>query len=136
MKRHVAFDDEPWRTYETHYDPRAWPADRTRWKTLVSAALTGAGDLLAGVAALDPGDVHLLHHHPDRSELYYVLRGSARVTVGDDDIRVRPGTAIYIPRGEQHRIENDGDEVFEIFYAFNQPASETGPFYVWDEPLA
>ncbi len=53
-----------------------------------------------------------LHHH--RAEHWIVVRGTARVTVGDDIKVVHENESIYIPIGAQHRLENPGKIDLEL----------------------
>jgi len=61
--------------------------DRGRMVELISKNLTGSDRMMVGLAWFEPGDVHLLHHHPHADEWYYVVHGSALCTVGGDLIR-------------------------------------------------
>jgi quercetin dioxygenase-like cupin family protein len=44
----------------------------------------------------------------------YVLRGCARVGIGDDVLEVSAGTVVYIPAGVPHFYQVEGDEPFEF----------------------
>jgi quercetin dioxygenase-like cupin family protein len=45
----------------------------------------------------------------------YVLRGGARVRIGDETHHVRAGDVVYIPAGIPHDYRaDDGDEPFEF----------------------
>ena len=44
----------------------------------------------------------------------YVLRGAARVTLGDEVHQVRAGDVLYIPAGMPHSYTAEGDEPFEF----------------------
>jgi len=79
--------------------------DRGRMVELISKSLTGSERMMVGLAWFEPGDVHLLHHHPHADKWYYVIDGSALFTVGGDLIRGTAGTAMFIPAGVPHRIE-------------------------------
>jgi len=48
------------------------------------------------------------HHHSETEEIYYILSGTGRMSVGSDVREVGPGDAIYIPRGQAHTLENTG----------------------------
>ena len=62
-------------------------------------------------ARLAPGGQTTPHHHAATEEIYYILSGSAVMTLGHDDTRaVGPGDAIAIPPGARHTIRNDGTE--------------------------
>ena len=108
------------------------PRDRGRFVEVISGRLSGSERMMVGVAWLEPGEVHLLHHHPHADEWYYVIEGSARFTVGDEVIRGEPGTAMFLPAGVPHRIDNDGAERLHFVWGFDRPElAEVG--IVWDE---
>src|SRR5512142_1689033 len=44
----------------------------------------------------------------------YVLRGQARIGIGDDTYEVRAGDVVFIPEGTVHYYQNLGDEPFEF----------------------
>jgi mannose-6-phosphate isomerase-like protein (cupin superfamily) len=48
------------------------------------------------------------HHHLETEEVYYILRGTGEMTVGDETRTVETGDAIFIPRGHTHTLENTG----------------------------
>ena len=53
-----------------------------------------------------------LHHH--RAEHWVVVRGTARVTIGDDIKVVHENESVYIPIGAKHRLENPGKIDLEL----------------------
>jgi len=53
-----------------------------------------------------------LHHH--RAEQWVVVRGTARVTRGDEVLDLTVGQTVHIPKGEKHRLENRGEGPVEI----------------------
>lgn len=53
-----------------------------------------------------------LHHH--RAEHWVVVKGSARVTRGEDVLTLHENQSIYIPLGVRHRLENPGSEPLEL----------------------
>src|SRR5882672_491424 len=44
-----------------------------------------------------------LHFHEHTDEIYYVLDGSGRMRLGDDEIELRKDVAVYVPRGMKHK---------------------------------
>lgn len=48
--------------------------------------------------------------HAHRGEHWYVVKGTAHVTLDDEIIIVGSGVAIDIPLGAAHRVENKGAE--------------------------
>ena len=52
------------------------------------------------------------HHH--RAEHWIVVRGTARVTIGDDTKTIHENESTYIPIGAKHRLENPGKIDLEL----------------------
>lgn len=48
------------------------------------------------------------HVHFKDDEAWYVLEGELRVQRGDEEVEVRPGTAVLVPRGTPHTYWNPG----------------------------
>ncbi len=53
-----------------------------------------------------------MHHH--RAEHWVIVRGTARVTVGDEIKTLHENESIYIPIGSRHRLENPGKIDLEL----------------------
>ena len=53
-----------------------------------------------------------LHHH--RAEHWVIVRGTAKVTIGNDIKIVHENELIYIPNRAQHRLENPGKIDLEL----------------------
>jgi mannose-1-phosphate guanylyltransferase/mannose-6-phosphate isomerase len=53
-----------------------------------------------------------LHHH--RAEHWVVVRGTARVTIGDKVQMLHENESIYVPSGARHRLENPGKIDLEL----------------------
>lgn len=104
--------------YYTGGDKR-WLRDGLEWHRLIDPEVSK--DLILGVARLEPGQVHLLHHHDNAAELYYVSEGTGKFTLDDEIVNGTPGTVIYIPTGTRHRIENDGNQTLMILFVYNRP---------------
>ena len=60
-------------------------------------------------ARLGVGCATTPHHHAVTEEIYYILSGTASMTLGDETRPVGPGDAIAIPPGARHTIRNTGD---------------------------
>ncbi len=61
-------------------------------------------------ARLPPGGQTTPHYHRVTEEIYYILEGTGRMLLDEDDQRdVGPGDAIAIPPGLVHTITNTGD---------------------------
>lgn len=61
-------------------------------------------------ARLPPGQATTPHHHAVTEEIYYLLSGTAEMTLNGETRAVGPGDAIAIPPGSRHTIRNTGTE--------------------------
>ena len=59
---------------------------------------------------IKPGQVLSLQMHYRRAEHWTVIRGVAKVRLGDREFLLNPNESTYIPVETQHRLENPGDE--------------------------
>ena len=44
-----------------------------------------------------------LHYHQRTDEIYYVLDGTGRMRVGDEEVELQKDVTVYVPRGVKHR---------------------------------
>lgn len=58
-----------------------------------------------------------MHHH--RSEHWVVIRGTAKVTIGDQEIMVHENESAYVPKSTTHRLENPGKVPAELIEVQN-----------------
>lgn len=63
---------------------------------------------------VEPGAQLSLQMHHHRAEHWIVVRGTAKVTRGEDTFILSENQSTYIPIGEQHRLENPGKIPLEI----------------------
>jgi quercetin dioxygenase-like cupin family protein len=74
-------------------------------RTLLDPRATGTSGLTLGIITYQPGCNVEPHSHDDQEALY-VLKGRGKAKIGDESIRLEPGTAVYIPRGMTHSVSN------------------------------
>ena len=61
-----------------------------------------------------PGASLSLQLHQHRAEHWVVVRGTARVTRGEEVLMLGENQSTYIPLGVKHRLENPGQIPLEI----------------------
>ena len=83
------FDRRPWGTYTVLEEDRGFKVKRIE---------------------VLPGKRLSYQKHAQRAEHWFVVEGTAKVTLDDAEIMVRAGEAIDIPIGAAHRVENPGEE--------------------------
>jgi mannose-6-phosphate isomerase-like protein (cupin superfamily) len=87
------------------------PPSRPRAATQARRRLRpAAGVVVAAEARHAPGHATTPHHHAVTEEIYYILSGTAAMTLADETRAVGPGDAIAIPPGLRHTIRNTGTE--------------------------
>ena len=87
------FDSRPWGTYTVLEEDRSFKVKRIE---------------------VLPGKRLSYQKHAQRAEHWFVVEGTAKVTLDGQEITVRAGEAIDIPIGAAHRVENpdEGNLVF------------------------
>ncbi len=81
--------------------------------------------LSAGVYEVAAGAEDLQQPHTE-DEVYVVLRGQARATVGGEIVNVMPGSFLYVPAGVAHRF-HDIDEDLTVLVVFAPPEGSDSP---------
>ncbi|MDY6838240.1 MAG: cupin domain-containing protein [Thermodesulfobacteriota bacterium] len=64
-------------------------------------------------ALLPVGKAFRSHYHQDMEEVFIVIHGNAKITVGKEQAKIGPGDVVVIPVGTVHKMENTGKENLE-----------------------
>jgi len=80
--------------------------DGSEIRELLAHRNSGIRNQSLAEARLPPGASTTPHYHPLTEEIYYILEGSGRMTIGDETREVSPGEAVAIPPGAVHTIQN------------------------------
>lgn len=72
-------------------------------------------------AIVPVGTATRLHRHGRSEEIYHIVAGWGRMTLGTERFEVSPGDTIAIPPRTPHRIENVGEEPLRILCACTPP---------------
>jgi mannose-6-phosphate isomerase-like protein (cupin superfamily) len=81
-------------------------------------------DLSVGLYVLAVGQPDLQQPHGE-DEVYYVVSGAGRITVGDDVRDVRAGTVVFVAAKIPHRF-HDITEDLTLFVAFGPAEGSRG----------
>ena len=63
---------------------------------------------------LNPGASVSLQRHSHRAEHWVVVRGTAKVTRGDEVFLLAKNESTYVSKGTKHRLGNPGEELLEV----------------------
>lgn len=75
-----------------------------------------------------PGKRLSYQRHGKRSEHWFVVQGTAKVTLNGSEILVRAGESVDIPVGTAHRVENPLDAETLVFIE-----TQTGDYFGEDD---
>jgi len=68
---------------------------------------------------VNPEERLSLQKHYHRSEHWVVIRGAAKVTIGEKEIIIHENESVYVPKSTLHRLENPGKVPLEIIEVQN-----------------
>jgi mannose-1-phosphate guanylyltransferase/mannose-6-phosphate isomerase len=68
---------------------------------------------------VNPGEKLSLQKHSHRSEHWVVVKGTAKIVIGDKEIFVHENESAYVPQSTLHRLENEGKIPVEIIEVQN-----------------
>ena len=109
-------------------DPDALPTMSFDWgviKPLVARSNTADPEVSLMHVVLLPGQGHERHNHPDSDEILYFLSGRGEQMVDDEaPFDVRPGHAVFIPKGAFHSTINSGWEPMAILAIYAPAGAE------------
>ncbi len=69
-----------------------------------------AGVYVIAAGAADPQKPHR------EDEVYYVVKGKARLRVGDEDRPVRAGSVVFVTAGVEHRFHDIREELTALVF--------------------
>jgi mannose-6-phosphate isomerase len=75
-----------------------------------------------------PGKRLSYQQHSRRSEHWFVVRGTAKVTLNGNEVLVKSGQSVDIPVGTKHRVENLPDAELLVFIE-----TQTGDYFGEDD---
>jgi mannose-6-phosphate isomerase-like protein (cupin superfamily) len=66
--------------------------------------------------SLKPNQHTPVDRHPTFDQIFYILKGTAEVSVGSETIQVKPQTFVYIPRNTDHSVRPTSGSGLEYLY--------------------
>ena len=73
--------------------------------------------VMIGLNCLEPNQVQPVHAHSGADKFYFVLSGSGRFTIGEEQQTAPAGTVVVAPAGVPHGVENSGAERLALLVA-------------------
>ena len=73
-------------------------------------ALFASPHLFYALYCLLPGQAQKVHAHEGSDKVYYVIEGTGRFTVGEEEADLDSGNAVIARSGEPHGVRNETQE--------------------------
>lgn len=73
------------------------------------------------VYCLLPGQAQKVHAHDSSDKVYYVLDGTGRFTVGEEEADLDEGHAVIARAGEPHGVRNDSGDNLVLLVTMAPP---------------
>ncbi|QNK57016.1 cupin domain-containing protein [Paenibacillus sp. PAMC21692] len=78
-----------------------------------------------GIVTIHPNERNPLHSHPNCEELLYVISGECDHKLGDDIVKMKPGSVIRIPQGVPHWAKCTSEEPVVAVISFSSVDRKT-----------
>jgi mannose-6-phosphate isomerase-like protein (cupin superfamily) len=88
--------------------------DGSEIRELMHPALHGNAEQSLAEASIAPGSATQLHRHHRSEEIYFILAGEGRMTLGHERFSIAVGDSVCIPPGTPHCVENHGAATLRI----------------------
>ncbi|MDD5388737.1 MAG: cupin domain-containing protein [Gallionellaceae bacterium] len=95
--------------------------DGSSIRELMHPAVQGNARQSLAEASVPPGGATLLHRHRESEELYFIVSGTGRMTLGDEEFAIAPGDTLLIPPGTAHCLRNNGGVTLRLLCACAPP---------------
>jgi mannose-6-phosphate isomerase-like protein (cupin superfamily) len=90
--------------------------------TIIKASpLTGSQQMEVFLSALPVGFATGTHVHHEADELFFIVKGTGTAQLSGKEISIQSGDVIFIPKGEDHRVQVTGTEPMETLYLVDRP---------------
>ena len=93
------------------------------WYYLLGPQNSAARNLAFGLAEFPAGTLAAAHVHAAEEEIIYILSGAGAILAGEQEIRLEPGVAVFIPPGQMHQIRVDEEEPLKLVTLFSPPVT-------------
>ena len=91
------------------------------WFYMLGPQNSQTRNLTFGLAEFPGNTLASTHTHDTQEEILYTISGVGAIIAGEQEVRMEPGTAVFIPPGLAHQIRTDGDEPLQVVTLFSPP---------------
>ena len=102
---------------------RTYPAGRYTRNLVGGASPIQAASFSLGYVTLEPNGGQVPWHNQEQEEIYFIVKGSGEMCLGEERMAIRTGQAVYIPPGVFHQLTNTSADPMRMIYCYG-PAGE------------
>jgi mannose-6-phosphate isomerase-like protein (cupin superfamily) len=89
---------------------------------MIDEEQVGAQDITFGFSKYSPkSSIHKKHTHPHAEEIMYILSGRGIGGVNDEEVELKAGDTLWVPRGAAHWFYNPFEETCEFLFLYTRP---------------
>jgi len=98
---------------------------RRELKVLLSPKIhRSSKNLGLGLVSITPGSSGNAHIHETEQETWFILSGTGKLIVGNNEIKLEPEMLVVAPNGVSHQIINDGKTELRALFIFTPAGPE------------
>jgi quercetin dioxygenase-like cupin family protein len=73
--------------------------------------------IVSEIACYEPGQFTKTHVHPNQDEIFYCVEGTGAISFTErEDVPIKPGSIVFIPKGVEHGVDTNGDSRLVIMF--------------------
>jgi len=91
------------------------------WFYMLGPQNCSTQNLTFGLAEFPGNSLAAAHTHDTQEEILYTISGVGAIISGEQEVRMEPGAAVFIPPGLAHQIRVDGEEPLMVVTLFSPP---------------
>ncbi|HEY82007.1 MAG TPA: cupin domain-containing protein [Dehalococcoidia bacterium] len=95
-------------------------------KHLIAPWTVGSRRFWAGIVIIGQGSSSNPHVHDDAEEIWYVVGGTGRVRVGEEEEEIGPGSCVFVPPKTVHQLLNTGQTELKVLAVTSPPPTLEG----------
>jgi len=94
-------------------------------RVLLSPDVHGTSELIGmGMVTIQPGQSGNPHTHHTEQESWFVISGTGKLVIGEEEVHLEPDMVVVAPSGVPHQILNDGEEILKALFIFTPAGPE------------
>ncbi|MFF7891597.1 cupin domain-containing protein [Streptomyces sp. NPDC007907] len=104
-------------------------------RALLTPSSVGTTSGFLGHIELAPEEAITEHYHPFSDKYLYLIEGSLVVRVDGEEVPLEQNEALFVTRGQRHRIENRGNVSARVVFQISPLAPRPELGHVDTEPV-